>query len=74
MRQYIRFFKYATCYAEIKLFQSWHVALCFSAMTTEMMNDKRTKADRCDKYNVEWLINLMRVERNEENSSRALLV
>lgn len=55
---------------------TFHIRMkLFSGMVTaKMMNDMRTKADRCDKYNVEWLINLMWVRKWKKNSSRDLLV
>lgn len=36
------------------------------SVTAAMMNDEKTKADRCDEDNVEWLINLMWAEGNGE--------
>lgn len=33
--------------------------LMADVLTAEMMNDAGTKADRCDEYDVKWLINLV---------------
>lgn len=51
----------------MKVFHGRHFTLRSpqaGVLTARMRNDKRTKADRCDKYNVEWLINLMWVGGN----------
>lgn len=61
-------------HSRIKLFQTSHCAFPSSRCgdSKEMMNDTRTKADRCDKYNVEWLINLTRGEGNEGKTAAGI--
>lgn len=43
-------------------------------VTSEMINDVKTEADRCDKDNVEWLINLVGRRKWGCGGSRDLLV
>lgn len=74
IRQYVSLLKQAVSHSRMKLFQTSHCASPNrrSGDSKEMMNDTRTKADRCDKYNVEWLINLMRGEGNEGKTAAGI--
>lgn len=56
VRQYVRFF---LCHQNEALRLHTEPPTESDAVTVEMMNDMTTKADRCDKYKAEWLINLM---------------
>ena len=56
--------------SELNSFRLHTELLSISDMVTaEMMNYMKTKADGCDKYNTEQLINLVWVEGNGERTA-----
>lgn len=59
MEQSVRFFKQVSHWNKNSFRLHAELPPISDLVTSEMINDVKTEADRCDKDNVEWLINLV---------------